>query len=70
MRLDAFAAELARYRAGIVRCDPDVADLRISGAFQLNNTDSVLQALPALLPVQVTYRTSYWVTLGPANAHT
>src|SRR5690606_15225592 len=51
MRLDAFAAELARYRPGIVRCDPDVADLRISGTFQLNNTDGVLHALPALLPV-------------------
>lgn len=69
MRLDTFAAELARHRPGVVRCDPDVADLRISGAFQLDNTDRVLQALPALLPVQVTYRTAYWVTLEPANAH-
>ena len=65
MRLDAFVAELARYRPGIVRCDPAVADLRISGTFQLNNIDGVLQALPALLPVHVNYRTSYWVTLGP-----
>lgn len=68
MRLDTFAAELARYRPGIVRCDPAVADLRISGIFQLNNTDGVLQALPALLPVQVNYRTSYWVTLGPVSS--
>ncbi|CAM3956401.1 FecR domain-containing protein [Bordetella muralis] len=66
MRLDVFAAELARYRSGIIRCDPAVAALRISGTFQLSNTDAVLQALPALLPVQVNYRTSYWVTLGPA----
>jgi len=66
MRLDAFAAELARYRPGLVRCDPAVAALRISGAFQLDNTDGVLQALPALLPVQVSYLTAYWVTLGPA----
>jgi len=70
MRLDTFAAELARYRPGIVRCDPAVADLRISGTFQLNNTDGVLQALPALLPVQVNYRTSYWITLGPASGQT
>ncbi|MBV7483075.1 FecR domain-containing protein [Bordetella sp. BOR01] len=67
MRLDAFAAELARYRPGLVRCDPAVAALRISGAFQLDNTDGILQALPALLPVQVQYRTAYWVTLGPAD---
>jgi len=43
-----------------------VAGLRLSGAFQLDNTDGVLQALPALLPVRVRYVTAYWVTLGPA----
>jgi len=68
MRLDAFAAELARYRPGLLRCDPAVAALRISGAFQLNNTDGVLQALPALLPVRVRYLTAYWVTLGPVES--
>ncbi|MCD0506295.1 Fe2+-dicitrate sensor, membrane component, partial [Bordetella petrii] len=66
MRLDGFAAELARYRPGLLRCDPDVAALRISGTFQLHNTDGTLQALPALLPVQVRYLTAYWVTLAPA----
>ncbi|CAB3904525.1 FecR domain-containing protein [Achromobacter denitrificans] len=65
MRLDAFAAELDRYRPGILRCDPEVARLRISGAFQLRDTDAVLAALPATLPVQVRYRTPYWVTIGP-----
>lgn len=67
MRLDHFAAELARYRSGVVRCAPEIAALRISGTFQLNNTDGILHALPALLPVQVNYRTSYWVTLGPSS---
>lgn len=65
MRLDAFAVELGRYRPGVLRCDPEVAHLRISGAFQLNDTDAVLAALPATLPVQVRYRTPYWVTIGP-----
>jgi len=68
MRLDAFAAELDRYRPGILRCDPAVAHLRISGAFQLRDTDAVLAALPATLPVQVRYRTPYWVTIGPRAA--
>lgn len=67
MRLDAFAAELARYRPGIVRCDPAVAGLRLSGAFQLDNTEGVLRALPALLPVRVRDVTTYWVTLAPAS---
>ncbi|WMD20444.1 FecR domain-containing protein [Achromobacter seleniivolatilans] len=65
LRLDGFAAELGRYRRGVLRCDPEIAHLRISGAFQLNDTDAVLAALPATLPVQVIYRTPYWVTIGP-----
>lgn len=65
LRLDDFAVELGRYRPGVLRCDPEVAHLRISGAFQLNDTDAVLAALPATLPVQVRYRTPYWVTIGP-----
>ncbi|VUZ25026.1 Protein FecR [uncultured Comamonas sp.] len=63
MRLDDFAAELARYRPGIVRCDPAVAGLRISGAFQLRDTTPVLDSLPQVLPVAVRYRTRYWATL-------
>jgi transmembrane sensor len=63
MRLGDFAAELGRYRVGVLRCDPAVADLRITGAFQLDNTDSILAALPDTLPVQLVYRTRYWVTL-------
>jgi transmembrane sensor len=63
MRLQDFANELARYRPGILRCDPDVAELRISGVFQLRNTTPVLDSLPQALPVDVLYRTRYWVTL-------
>ncbi len=64
-RLDAFAAELGRYRSGVLRCDPEVAGLRISGAFQLQDTDAVLAALPSTLQVQVRYRSAYWVTIMP-----
>ena len=67
MRLDVFINELARYRQGVLRCDPDVASLRLSGAFQLENIDGILQALPALLPVQVRTRTAYWVVVGPRD---
>lgn len=63
MRLQDFAAELARYRPGILRCDPAVAELRISGAFQLGDTTPVLDGLPQALPVEVLYRSRYWVTL-------
>jgi transmembrane sensor len=63
MRLGDFIAELGRYRPGILRCDPAVADLRITGAFQLDNTDSILAALPETLSVQLVYRTRYWITV-------
>ncbi len=66
MRLADFAAELARYRQGIVRCAPEVAELKISGAFQLADTDQVFASLPMVLPVKVSYLTRYWVTFSPA----
>ncbi|MDE1182174.1 FecR domain-containing protein [Paraburkholderia sp.] len=67
MRLDDFLAAIARYRRGLLRCDPAAATLRITGAFQLDNTDNILAALPATLPVRVLYRTRYWVSVGPAS---
>ncbi|WP_043203601.1 FecR domain-containing protein [Pseudomonas putida] len=68
-RLDDFVSELGRYRPGLLRCDPAVAGLLISGTFQLRDTDQVLHALSQTLPVDVHYRTPYWVTLtARANA--
>lgn len=66
MRLDDFLAQLGRYRSGLLRCDPDVAALRITGAFQLDNTDGILNALPDTLPVAVLFRSRYWVTVIPS----
>lgn len=64
MRLADFASELTRYRTGIIRCSPEVADLKISGAFQLHDTQALLSSLPTLLPVKVDYYTRYWVMLS------
>jgi len=66
MPLGAFTAELARYRPGVLRCDPAVAALPVSGAFQLADTDAALAALAASLPVRIALRTRWWVTIGPA----
>lgn len=63
--LGVFAAELSRYRPGIVRCDPAVAALSVSGAFQLRDTDQALAALAASLPIRVLQRSRYWVTIVP-----
>ena len=65
MRLGDFVAELSRYRQGWLHCDPAVAGLRVTGAFQLDDTDAVLRNLAQLLAVQVQYRSRYWVTVAP-----
>lgn len=66
MRLQDFADELARYRPGWIRCSPEVAGLRLSGVFPLDDTDRILAALPSVIPVQVRLRTRYWVALEAA----
>lgn len=67
MRLQDFADELARYRPGWIRCSPEVAGLRLSGVFPLDDTDRILSALPSVLPVQVRLRTRYWAVLEAAG---
>ncbi|MHC8289685.1 FecR domain-containing protein [Pseudomonas sp. XS1P51] len=63
MRLGDFLNEVARYRHGYLTCSADIADLRLSGVFRLENTDKLLAILPQTLPVQLRYRTRWWVTL-------
>jgi transmembrane sensor len=63
MRVADFLAEIARYRPGIVRCAPEVANLEVSGVFSLEDTDRALLNLTLGLPVDLVYRTCYWVTV-------
>ena len=62
-RLQDVLAELSRYRPGYLGCAPEVADLRLSGAFTLDDSDAVLANLEDSLPVQVRRLTRYWVRL-------
>lgn len=66
MRLGDFLAEVGRYRSGHLGCSADIADLRLSGVFRLEDTDRLLAILPKTLPVQVRYRTRWWVSLERA----
>lgn len=68
MPLAQVAAQLARYRRGIVRCDPAIATLPVSGALPIADTDRTLSMLMATYPVDVVLRTSLWVTLVPRDA--
>jgi transmembrane sensor len=64
-RLADFIRELQRYRPGHLGCDPAVAALRISGAFHLGDTDTVLDNLTATLPVRIRRFSRYWATVEP-----
>jgi len=64
MRIADFAAELERYRRGIVRVEPEVANLRVSGAFPVDDTDQALAMLVSTVPVDaVTRLGGRWITL-------
>lgn len=63
MRLDDLVAELARYHRGVLRCDPAVADLTVSGAFPVADTEANLALLEKSLPVRIGRATSYWITV-------
>lgn len=58
-----FIAELGRYHSGVLRCDPAVADLRVSGVYPLEDTHSILRALEQVLPVRAHTWLGYWTTL-------
>jgi transmembrane sensor len=58
-----FLRELSTYRPGVLRWEPELESLRITGSFRLEDTDRILALLAASLPLEVHSRTRYWVTL-------
>ncbi|HKS13966.1 MAG TPA: FecR domain-containing protein [Pseudomonas sp.] len=66
MPLGEFVDELARYRPGLLRCAPEVAGLKVSGTYQLADTDQILLLIARSLPVRIDYRTRYWVSISAA----
>lgn len=63
MRLADFLAELDRYRRGQLRYAPEVANLRITGVWPLDDpdaTDRILESLARRLPVRIKRFTRYW----------
>jgi len=67
MLLADFLRQLGRYRHGLLGCDEAVAGLRISGVFPLQDTEAVLLSLPHSLPVEIHFRTRFWVRVQPAS---
>ncbi|RON40033.1 FecR domain-containing protein [Pseudomonas brassicacearum] len=60
-----FLRELSTYRPGLLRWEPELESLRVTGSFRLEDTDRILTLLAASLPLEVHRRTRYWVTLLP-----
>ncbi|MFA5631788.1 MAG: FecR family protein [Porticoccaceae bacterium] len=63
MRLADLVAELGRYQRGILRCDPAIADLTVSGSFSLTDIPASLALLENTLPVRVGRAAPWWVTV-------
>ena len=64
--LSDFLSELSRYKSGILRCDPSIAHLQISGAFPISDIDAVLTSIAKTLPIRIEKYTQFWVTIKPA----
>ncbi|VVM35983.1 Protein FecR [Pseudomonas fluorescens] len=60
-----FLRELSAYRPGVLRWEPELETLSVTGSFRVDDTDRVLALLAASLPLEVHSRTRYWVTLLP-----
>lgn len=66
-RLADVVAELQRYRPGFIQCASEVAELRLSGAFPLDDSDRALAAIARVLPVRIETRTRFWARVRPLN---
>jgi len=65
-RLGDFVDQLKRYHRTVLRCHPDVADLRVSGLFQISDLRRILALLNQNYPIRVETVGSLWVRLLPA----
>jgi transmembrane sensor len=47
----------------MLRWEPELESLRVTGSFRLDDTGRILELLAASLPLEVHSRTRFWVTL-------
>ncbi|MFO6091469.1 amino acid ABC transporter substrate-binding protein, partial [Pseudomonas aeruginosa] len=64
-RLADLVAELGRYSPALLRVDPSIADLRVTGSFPLKDTRLALQALEPSLPVRSVRHNAWWFEVVP-----
>ena len=66
MPLGEVLEQVARYRYGVLRCDPSLAAMSVDGTFQLNDTDKILLLLQHSLPIRLLGRTRDRITAEAA----
>ncbi|MBV7584611.1 FecR family protein [Pseudomonas sp. PDM33] len=66
MPLQTLLSELGRYRRGVLRCDPAVAQLAVSGAFPLLDSNLALSMLQSTYSLRIRRVTDFWITLAAA----
>ncbi|KQB52713.1 transcriptional regulator [Pseudomonas endophytica] len=66
MPLAQVIAQLNRYRRGVLRCDPVVSALQVSGSFSIDHPDASLALLTRVLPIRVQRVFGYWANVVPA----
>ncbi|MDX6913884.1 FecR family protein [Pectobacterium carotovorum] len=58
---------LRDYTPGIIRLDPAIADLRVSGNFPLDNLNYTLDSLAQTMPIAIVHTTDYWIHIRAAK---
>lgn len=64
MRLAALMAELSRYSDVALGCAPEVAELRVSGSYRLDDIGRVLETLSATLDLEIETTTRFFGRFG------
>ncbi|MEH6354181.1 FecR domain-containing protein [Pseudomonas sp. 3JA] len=65
--LAALLEELSRYRNGVLRCDPAIGYLKVSGVFPVDDTDLALAALESGFSLRVTRYSRFWVQVSSGD---
>lgn len=63
LSLGDFIEELSRYRPGLLRCDPNVAALPVSGAYPVLDTERTLSMLQRTYPIHIQAKSRYWINI-------
>jgi transmembrane sensor len=59
--------EISRYRIGQITVSKELAHLRVTGTFSLNDTDYALRTLTSALPVTLEQFTPLWIRIVPTT---